>query len=94
MHARVADDEAPHAPFLDVLHAVRHVEQQFGMGVEAMVVGIQQYRPHLATKIGAAGFAAAYAAGEWGEVNGRAGLSLRWLYGGLQINVLAMLLLL
>jgi NADH-quinone oxidoreductase subunit M len=44
--------------------------------------------------VGAAGFAAAYAAGEWGEVNGRGGLSLRWLYGGLQINVLAMLLLL
>jgi formate hydrogenlyase subunit 3/multisubunit Na+/H+ antiporter MnhD subunit len=44
--------------------------------------------------IGAAGFAAAYAAGEWGEVNGRRGLSLRWLYAGLQINVLAMLLLL
>ena len=44
--------------------------------------------------VGAAGFAAAYAAGEWGQVNGREGLSLRWLYGGLQINVLAMLLLL
>jgi NADH-quinone oxidoreductase subunit M len=44
--------------------------------------------------IGAAGFAAAYAAGEWAYVNGRQGLSLRWLYAGLQINVLAMLLLL
>ncbi|MGB5465649.1 MAG: proton-conducting transporter membrane subunit [Sedimenticolaceae bacterium] len=44
--------------------------------------------------VGAAGFAAAYAAGEWGSINGREGLSLRWLYGGLQINVLAMLLLL
>ena len=44
--------------------------------------------------IGSAGFAAAYAAGEWSEVNGRLGLSLRWLYAGLQINVLAMLLLL
>lgn len=44
--------------------------------------------------LGAAGFSAAYAAGEWGKVNGRAGLSLRWLYSGLQINVLAMLLLL
>lgn len=44
--------------------------------------------------IGAAGFAAAYAAGEWGSANARLGLSLRWLYAGLQINVLAMLLLL
>jgi len=44
--------------------------------------------------VGAAGFSAAFAAGEWGAVNGRQGLSLRWLYGGLQINVLAMLLLL
>jgi NADH-quinone oxidoreductase subunit M len=44
--------------------------------------------------IGAAGFAAAYAAGEWGDVRRRAGRSLRWLYAGLQINVLAMLLLL
>ena len=44
--------------------------------------------------VGAAGFAAAYAAGEWGEVNAKQGLSLRWLYAGLQINVLAMMLLL
>ena len=44
--------------------------------------------------VGAAGFSAAFAAGEWGAVNGKQGLSLRWLYGGLQINVLAMLLLL
>lgn len=44
--------------------------------------------------IGAAGFSAAFAAGEWGKVNGKQGLSLRWLYAGLQINVLAMLLLL
>ncbi|MGB5568566.1 MAG: proton-conducting transporter membrane subunit [Sedimenticolaceae bacterium] len=44
--------------------------------------------------VGAAGFAAAYASGEWGEVNAKQGLSLRWLYAGLQINVLAMMLLL
>ncbi|MCB1801846.1 MAG: NADH dehydrogenase subunit, partial [Gammaproteobacteria bacterium] len=44
--------------------------------------------------IAAAGFAAAYAAGEWGEVNAHNGLSMRWLYAGLQINVLAMLMLL
>jgi len=44
--------------------------------------------------VAAAGFSAAFAAGEWGEINGRQGLSLRWLYAGLQINVLAMLLLL
>ncbi len=44
--------------------------------------------------LGAAGFASAYAAGEWGNVNAALGLSLRWLYTGLQINVLAMLLLL
>jgi len=44
--------------------------------------------------LGAAGFSAAYAAGEWGAVNARQGLSLRWLYTGLQINVVAMLLLL
>ena len=44
--------------------------------------------------VGAAGFSAAFAAGEWSAANGRQGLSLRWLYGGLQINVLAMLLLL
>lgn len=43
--------------------------------------------------IAAAGFAAAYAAGEWGERN-RSVLSLRWLYAGLQINVVAMLVLL
>ena len=47
-----------------------------------------------AVTLGAAGFSAAYAAGEWGSVNARGGLSLRWLYTGLQINVLAMLLLL
>jgi len=47
-----------------------------------------------AVTLGAAGFSAAYAAGEWGSVNGRGGLSLRWLYSGMQINVLAMLLLL
>jgi len=44
--------------------------------------------------LGAAGFSAGYAAGEWGTVNAGSGLSLRWLYAGLQINVLAMLLLL
>ena len=44
--------------------------------------------------VGAAGFAAAYASGEWGETHAAHGGSLRWLYGGLQINVLAMLLLL
>ena len=44
--------------------------------------------------IGAAGFAATYASGEWGETHADHGGSLRWLYGGLQINVLAMLLLL
>lgn len=44
--------------------------------------------------VGAAGFAAAYASGEWGDTHGANGGSLRWLYGGLQINVLAMLLLL
>lgn len=44
--------------------------------------------------VGIAGFVAAYAAGEWSQTNGSQGVSLRWLYGGLQINVLAMLLLL
>lgn len=44
--------------------------------------------------IGIAGFCAAYAAGEWGETNAKQGLSMRWLYAGLQINVTAMLLLL
>ena len=44
--------------------------------------------------IGAAAFAAAYAAGEWGAANVRKGLSLRWLYAGLQVNVLCMMLLL
>ena len=44
--------------------------------------------------VGAAGFAAAYASGEWGDAHHANGGSLRWLYGGLQINVLAMLLLL
>ena len=45
-------------------------------------------------RCGAAGFAAAYAAGEWGEHNRASGLSLRWLYAGLQINVVTMLMLL
>lgn len=44
--------------------------------------------------VAAAGFCAAYAAGEWGSVNGKDGLSLRWLFAGLQINVTAMLALL
>jgi NADH-quinone oxidoreductase subunit M len=44
--------------------------------------------------VGAAGFSAAYAAGEWSTLNAEQGLSLRWLFAGLQINVLAMLLLL
>ncbi len=44
--------------------------------------------------IGIAGFCAAYAAGEWGATNAGSGLSMRWLYAGLQINVTAMLLLL
>lgn len=47
-----------------------------------------------AITIGVAGFTAAYAAGEWGRLNQAQGLSLRWFYVGLQINVLAMLLLL
>lgn len=43
--------------------------------------------------LAAAAASAAYAAGEWSEVN-RNGLRLRWLYAGLQINVAAMLALL
>jgi len=44
--------------------------------------------------VGAAAFAAAYAAGEWSAAQQRQGLSIRWLFAGMQINVLAMLLLL
>jgi len=44
--------------------------------------------------VAAAGFCAAYAAGEWGRTYQDGGRSLRWLYAGLQINVLFMLLLL
>ena len=44
--------------------------------------------------VGAAAFAAAYAAGEWSAAQQRQGLSIRWLFTGMQINVLAMLLLL
>ena len=44
--------------------------------------------------VGAAAFTAAYAAGEWGDTQQSQGLSLRWLYAGLQLNVVAMLLLL
>ena len=44
--------------------------------------------------VGAAAFAAAYAAGEWSATQQRQGLSIRWLFAGMQINVLAMLLLL